>query len=196
VLKGRLGRRRRGVRRGGVAAVEVGLPLRVDVADGHDDPDLLPRRRRLAAQLHAGLGRQPILLARVARFARGDHVLPCVRPAARARDDMIDVLCGCGAVLALERVANEDGTPREARARTIWDTDEVFETDDRWDGEGEAFGVIRPAVLMDKLSLVLEDEDQRPPRAHHAERLECCVEDEGSSHVTVLPTLPAWLGEV
>jgi hypothetical protein len=47
---------------------------------------------------------------------------------------------------------------------------------------------------MNELSFVLEDEDQRPPRAHHAERLECCVEDEGSSHVTVLPTLPAWLG--
>src|SRR5438045_4046867 len=36
---------------------------------------------------------------------------------------------------------------------------------------------------MDELSLVLEDEHQRPPRAHHAERLERCVEDEGSSHV-------------
>ena len=49
---------------------------------------------------------------------------------------------------------------------------------------------------MDELSLVLEDEDQRPPRAYDAERLERCVEDEGSSQLTVLPHAAAWLGEV
>src|SRR4029077_1211182 len=102
------------MRRGGVTAVQGRLTLRINVADGHDDPDLLSGRRRLATELHAGLSRQAVLLAGVARLARRDDVLPRMRAPARARDDVIDVLGRCGAVLTLERVADEHRTAGQA----------------------------------------------------------------------------------
>src|SRR5439155_8866106 len=159
-------------------------------------PDLLPGSGRLAPELHPGFCGQAVLLAGVAGFACSDDVLPRVRAASGPRDHVIDVLGAGAAVLTQEGVADEYRTAGQAGARAVRNPDEVLETDDRRDGNRHAFGVIRPAVLVNKLSFVLEDENERPPRAHHAERLERCVEDEGSSQRSVLPPAAAWLDKV
>src|SRR5207237_8202012 len=124
---------------------------------------LVPGTVRVPAEPDPGGGGEAILCAGVARFACRDDVFPRVRAAAGTRDDVIDVLSRRSAVLALERVADEHRTPGQAGARAIRDANEVLETDDRRDRERESIGGVRPAVLMDHVSLVLEDAHQRPP---------------------------------
>src|SRR5256886_10623731 len=46
---------------------------------------------RLADQAHVRFTRQPVAFARVAGNARANHVLPCSRPSAIARHDVIEI---------------------------------------------------------------------------------------------------------
>src|SRR6266542_6174857 len=92
-LRGRFGRAP-DVRR------EVRRPLRIDTADGHDDPHRLVRGTRCRAEMEPGLVRKPVLLTRIAALASGDDVVPGVGTAAAPRDHVIDVLRRRSAVLA------------------------------------------------------------------------------------------------
>src|SRR5512132_4144175 len=84
--------------REGPTRSEERLPFGLQAPDRELEPVL--GRHGATREVQAGLVDQPVLLARVATPAGGHHVVPGVRPAARARDDVIEVLGGGPAVLA------------------------------------------------------------------------------------------------
>src|ERR1035437_41494 len=75
-----------------VGEVEEMFPTIVrDVGEGDVDKRTPLRTLRLLDEVHAGFGRRAIGLARVARDAGADNVLPRGRPAPVARDDVVEV---------------------------------------------------------------------------------------------------------
>jgi len=100
-----------------------------------------------------------------------DDVLPHVLPAPGAGHDVVDVLGGGPAVLALVGVPDEHRTPGQRGARPVGDLDEVGEPDDRWNRHAELLGVVGLAVGLDDLSLGLEHQHDRAAGGHDAQRL-------------------------
>jgi hypothetical protein len=94
---------------------------------------------------------------------------------------VVDVLRRQAAVLTLIVIADENGPARKARPGADGDLHEILQPDDGRDREGEAFGVESgAAVLVDDLSFLFEDQDDRAPDRNDAQRFERRVEDEGS----------------
>ena len=121
----------------------------------------------------------------VFKVCRND-VVPGVRASPGPRQHVVDVLRGRPAVLALEPVPDEDRSAGQAGSSPVRNADEVLQTDHRGDRDGHVLGVEGAPVLVDELSLVLQDEDQGPTGAHDAERFVGCVQYEGSSQPGVL----------
>jgi len=136
----------------------------------------------LAMQMETGLLGRSVHLLGVASPARGDHVLPYVKTAPRARQHVIQVLGGRPAVLALPAIPREHRSPRQGRMGTEGNVHEVSEADDGWGFQRDALTVEDRAVRPYDLRLFLEHEHDGSPRGDHRERQFGRVEDEGASH--------------
>src|SRR5688572_16674322 len=90
--------------------VAPGLVARVRQVRGEQRVDVTARLERRAHQPHPRLLREPPTLAMVAVLARRHEVVPCVQPAAVARNDVIErqVVRLRPAVLAGVLVTHED----------------------------------------------------------------------------------------
>src|SRR6516165_8628788 len=134
------------------------------------------RRFRSAAQHHATLGQQPVLLAGVAGTARRDDVLPRVRTATGPRHNMVEILGCTTAVLTTVAVAREHGASRQWRGRSERDANEVHEANDGRDRYRTALGTKLGPVAVHDFRLVLEHQYNGSTRGNHAERFEAGVE--------------------
>src|SRR5437763_8995060 len=178
------GRQRRSV-------LEVGLPVGVHRADGHDDPRELLGRRGRAAQGEADLVEEAVLLLGVARPAGGDDVLPDVLATPAAGDDVVDVLGRRTAVLAAVAVASEDSPAVQRGAGAERHLDEVGQADHRGHGEGGPLGVQLLVGGVEDLGLLLQDEDDGAPHGHNAEGLVGRVQHQRLGHGSA-PDRPCW----
>src|SRR5258707_760868 len=97
-------------------------------------------------QLQADLGWAPVLLVRVATPTRGNDVLPHVLPTGGTWPHGVDVLGGGPEVLALVRVPDEHGPPRQRRPSPVGNLDEVGQPDDGGYRKAELLGVVGLAV--------------------------------------------------
>ncbi len=139
-------------------------------------------RLRRSREAETGVLERPVLLPGVAAAARGDDVVPRVRPTARSRDHVIEVLRRRTAVLTTPIVASEDGSPRQRRRGSIRHADEVAQPQDRRSVHLDPLGAEPLTVRDDDLGLLLQHEDDRPPRRDDCERLVRRVEHQSSSH--------------
>lgn len=164
-----------------VGEAEVLLPGGIDAVDGDDDPDAVVGRLGGMAEAEADVGGAAVLLAGVTGPARGDDVVPGMAAAAALGDDVVDVLGGAPAVLALELVPNEHGAARERRPGAVGHLHEVVETDDAGPGNAEGLGAEHDPVGVKDVGLAFQGKDERPPHGHNAQRLVRSVENQRSS---------------
>ena len=103
--------------------------------------------------------RQAVLLAGVAGSTGGHHVLPCVRAALAARDDVVEVLCRCPAVLTRAGVPGEDRAPVDRHPVVAWDLHVADQTDDRRFGDADPLRPKHPLGGMDQLCSGVEHQE-------------------------------------
>jgi hypothetical protein len=157
---------------------------------GDMDEDLGTRYARDAPWVHAGLSREPVPLAPVARGARGNDVVPARRSTLRPRDHVIDrQVRPRPAVLAGPSITSKYRTSRDLALMCIARYPHVgHQPDHSRPCKRRALRVQRPAPSLQELCLFLEQQHYRTPHRTHVDRLERRVENKHPT--TVRPASP------
>ena len=137
---------------------------------------------RAARQPEARLLGRAILLLGVASPTGRDHVLPCVRTAARARDHVIEVLGRCRAVLTRPFVACEHRASGERGMRTVGHAYVPAEPHDGRSLHRDRRRAEHHAVGDDDLGLLLQHQHHRATRGNDREGRIGHVQHEGAAH--------------
>src|SRR5918994_6179420 len=116
---------------------QVRVPGGVDAVGRNEDPHALVRHPGKPSEPQPDVLRRPVFLSGVALAARRHDVFPGVSASPAAGHDVIDVLRGAAAVLALPVVPDEHRPARHRRPRPVGHLDEVVEPDDRGGGDLE-----------------------------------------------------------
>lgn len=145
------------------------LPLGLEAAKGQTEP--IRWRERKSRQLETGLVDEPVLLLGVAAAARRDDVVPRVRPAARLRDHVIQVLRRRATVLARPVITREHGSTSERRLSAIGNANEPAKTEHRGRVHRDVLRAEDLTVGSKDFGLLLQDEHHGAPRSDHRERL-------------------------
>jgi len=145
------------------------------------------RLEGLATKHHPCLVRQPVLLARIATFARSDDIGPLVSATTTSRQDMVDVLSGGSAILTSIFVPCKDRPSVEGNPRAIGNSNVAPQLDDRRLGKGLSRCVKLVASVMHQISLAREDQQERPSRGDDPQGFEGHVQHESPAHL--LPSM-------
>ena len=154
--------------------------------------DTHPGFGRLLAKLHASLGGGPAGLAMVAGLARANEVLPGVRAAAVAGDDVVDgqIASDLSAVGARPVVAGEDLLAREAQTRPRA-ADVLDEANDRGELHGTGSGVKKGRGTFNDLGLTAQHQNYRSSHVAYIERFVILIKDKHCSRLHVsYPSCP------
>jgi hypothetical protein len=162
------------------ASGKVCLPLGLEAAEGQTEP--VRWRMRKSRQLETGLVDEPVLLLGVAAAARRDDVVPRVRPAARLRDHVIQVLRRRATVLTRPVITREHGSTGERRLSAIGNANEPPKTEHRGRVHRDVLRVEDLTVGGKNFGFLLQDKHHGAPRSDHRERLVRRVQDQCSSH--------------
>ena len=132
--------------------------------------------------MHRTLVRKSVLLAGVARPARGHDVLPRMGTAARAGHHVVEVLGGSPAVLTPTTVASEDVAARQRCHGPVGNAHELHETDHTRNCDRPPLRAQHTAARLENLGLTTQDEYDRPPHRDDRQRLETGIEQQYARH--------------
>jgi len=137
--------------------------------------------------MEAHLIEKAVLLAGVATATAGHHVVPAVCPSSTARNDVIDVLGLCAAVLAPMTVASEDRSTGHSHASLMRNPDVIDQPNDGRFGKPGPSRVKVVTRPVDENRLVGKNENESTSRGDDRQRLERSVQHgRAADHLSLL----------
>ncbi len=123
-----------------------------------------------------------VALGAIASTTAGNNVGPDVAPTARARHDMVDVLCPLVAVLTTPVVPPKYGLTGDGGLSAIRHFDEIAQLDNRRKGNAASLATNQMIAFSQHINLPAKSKDDGPTTWNDPDWFEGGIQDQSAGH--------------